>query len=241
MIARRCWLYAALIITLLKGTQIIAAEGDDTLVPAPPQEKDNVVELNISNFEKLTRASSGQTNGKWFVMLHSDAEWECPLCDALKPTWSELSRTLPSSSVNMATIDAITNRDVGVRFKLKGLPTLILFAENKMYVYPDGGAPRDIETFTHFVTEGYKDEEGDQVPKVLSAYDKLVKQAKFFIETNPDVRFVIKDLEHIWKSRRTVGIIFLILGVCLGFFWGFVIARVFQQKKTKKGLKVKKE
>ena len=83
----------------------------------------DVVELDSSNFEKLTQMNTGATTGDWFIKFY--APW-CGHCKRLAPTWEEVATEL-KGQVNVAKVDVTQNRDLGKQYGIKGFPTLLLF------------------------------------------------------------------------------------------------------------------
>lgn len=87
----------------------------------------DVVELDESNFEKLTQLNTGSTTGDWFIKFY--APW-CGHCKRLAPTWEEVATEL-KGEVNVAKVDVTQNRALGKQYGIKGFPTLLLFRRVK--------------------------------------------------------------------------------------------------------------
>ena len=108
----------------------------------------DVVELDSSNFEKLTQINTGATTGDWFIKFYSPWWYVVYLfvdllinlnytsiifsghCKRLAPTWEEVATEL-KGQVNVAKIDVTQNRALGKQYGIKGFPTLLLFRRVK--------------------------------------------------------------------------------------------------------------
>lgn len=80
-------------------------------------------ELNELNFDSVMWEATGP------VLVEFTAEW-CPPCRALAPMLQRIS-TERIGGVSVAMVDADANPNLGCRFGVRGLPTLILFARGK--------------------------------------------------------------------------------------------------------------
>ena len=119
------------------------------------QSNNYVIQLNDSNFEHLTQASSTKdqtTKGKkWFINFHSTT---CGHCLNLAPIWSTLSEEIKDfyldSDFIIGSVDVNNNPILSKRFGITQLPTILLFAEGGMFEYPPS-RPRNVDEFIKFL------------------------------------------------------------------------------------------
>jgi len=114
------------------------SESDETAADKAENEKEeevattsDVVTLDDSNFEKMTKFGAGEATGVWFIKFY--APW-CGHCKRLAPTWEEVATEL-KGKVNVAKVDVTENRALGEKYGVKGFPTLLLFKDGKMEKY----------------------------------------------------------------------------------------------------------
>ncbi|KAK1443748.1 protein disulfide-isomerase A6 like protein [Babesia gibsoni] len=151
---------AAIYLAITAAAENVA---DDHVKP----EASSVVQLNDSNFEHLTQASTGSTTGPWFVKFY--APW-CSHCRHMAPAWERLAKEL-KGVVNVADLDATRNPNVAKRFDIKGYPTLIFIDKGKMYVYK--GGERSTERLAAFATVEYEKTLSSPVPPPLTYFGML--------------------------------------------------------------------
>ncbi|OQR80607.1 hypothetical protein ACHHYP_17421 [Achlya hypogyna] len=147
-----------------KGERTIAGfkaflDGGYTAVDAKPLPKKR--DPNAPSHVKALTADSFDAEvlggGQWLVKFY--APW-CGHCKQLAPTYDALSQDL-LGRVNIAKVDVTEHEALGERFGIQGFPTLLFFADSKMYDY--SGA-RSLDALTTFVTGGYTEKEGDPIP-----------------------------------------------------------------------------
>ena len=189
---------------------------------------DVVVKLTDANFEDTTQASTGQTTGKWFVNFHSP---NCGHCQNLTPIWTSLAEELKmdhsDSGVLIGSVDVQENPILAERFEIKGLPTLLYFAEESMFVYPPARA-RSVDEFITFVlggdrensgsAGGYQNAEKSSVPKGPGGLLKLVGDLRKNVYDIEILRFLLDDVEHIFLLRKNAALLLIGIGFVLGFF-----------------------
>lgn len=93
-----------------------------------------VVELNDSNFEHLTQASTGMTTGSWFVLFKGD---KCPHCVNVKPEFEKLAEDedLRDKGIVLGRVDVPSSLLTSSRFSIKRFPTLLYLHRSKLYAY----------------------------------------------------------------------------------------------------------
>jgi len=114
---------------------------------------DSVIQLTDQTFEHQTQASTGQTTGKWLVMFH--APW-CGHCKKLMPIWNDLANGIDpeeDGNIIIATVDTTTNPNLLSRFAIRGFPTVLYFADRKMYRYK---SDRSMKALLEFATTKYR-------------------------------------------------------------------------------------
>jgi protein disulfide-isomerase-like protein len=203
-----------------------------------------VMDLTDVNFEHQTQASTGQTTGKWFVKFY--APW-CGHCKALVPVWKDLDERLqednPQDGIIIAKVDATKETQVAKRFKVQSYPTLVYFADRKMYPY---AGDRNIDALYNFATEGYKTALANPtIPSAPSMFEVKMLEFRVWFEamTNdvPHLKFLLEDIDHILTIRKNAAAFLLILGAFNGFVFGIVVSMLLGRGNKTKAQKKKKE
>jgi len=163
----------------------------------------DVVELDESNFEKLTQLNTGSTTGDWFIKFY--APW-CGHCKRLAPTWEEVATEL-KGEVNVAKVDVTQNRALGKQYGIKGFPTLLLFRRGKMVKY-SGARSKDALVNWAKSAEA-TDELPGEIPVTEKAISGLVK--------------VLEDLIGILNTKPISAIILIIGGLLIGIMLGAIM------------------
>jgi thioredoxin len=84
---------------------------------------EKVHELNELNFESLVLERSGT------VLVDFTAGW-CPPCRALSPVVAQIADEM-WGRVFVASVDADASPDLAAKFRIRGLPTLVVFQNGK--------------------------------------------------------------------------------------------------------------
>jgi len=134
----------------------------------------DVVELNDSNFEHQTQASTGMTTGSWFILFKAK---NCAHCKRLAPEFARLANDeeLQAAGVVLATVDVPTNRRTSVRFGVRGFPSLIYLHKGKLYRFKGN------RLFPHlkaFLLKGVPSMQGEIIPQPLGAITEFIQTIK---------------------------------------------------------------
>lgn len=139
----------------LEGAAADQAEPAEPKSPAkgeaePPTDEEN----GLVTLTDLTFDSVAKTTKTTFVMFH--APW-CGHCKRLAPDWALLAKSfMDNDSVVIAKVDCTENRNICVRYGVKGYPTLKLFREGNDLGEHNGG--RSLEDMQQFVKDNFVDE-----------------------------------------------------------------------------------
>jgi hypothetical protein len=141
------------------------------------------------------------------------ARRRCCCCSPLAARGALLTRlrrlravclTVADKGVLVAKLDATAHKVSSKRFGVKGFPTLKFFADGKVFDY---GGGRTLEAMEAFVSGGYSDAEGEDVPAGPQWYHELIAKA------DPHL---MEDVEHILAIRKTAAAILFIGGLVIG-------------------------
>jgi len=180
--------------------------------------KSEILTLTDETFEHQTQASTGQTTGKWLVML--GAVWCGYSCNKLHPALQQISETV--DGVLTAKVDTTSNKQLAKRFDVKKHPTLILFADRLLYPYE---GEQTVEAMKEFVSGGYKNAKGLSVPAPPSFIEKTMDDFHAFLESNKEIQYLKDDFNHILEIRKNAAIAILAIGLVVGFCLGGIMCR----------------
>jgi protein disulfide-isomerase A6 len=109
--------------------------------------KSAVLDLIPDNFDKVVLKSGIPTFVEFF------APW-CGHCKNLAPVWDELASNLEyaKNKIQIAKVDADSEKSLGARFGVQGFPTLKFF-DGKSATPEDYTGGRDLESLSDFVKE----------------------------------------------------------------------------------------
>jgi len=216
-------MYKVTVLTLLTLLSFFhSSNGNDDLKP---------VELNDDNFEHLTQAATGQTTGKWLVNFMSPG---CGHCSRLKPAWEDLAHELGTEHKDLGIINAnvnlVDNHEVRTRFGINSFPTIIYFADRKMYKY-DGG--RSVDDFVEFATNSYKTKEAETVPPPPAAWQEAMKVLRKKVANHKIMSDMLFDFDHILEVRKNAAVLLFVCGFILGCLVTFMLTLMGGQKVQK--------
>jgi len=134
-----------------------------------------IMKLDDGTFEHETQSSTGMTTGSWLIFFKAA---RCPHCQKLLPHLERLSedQDLYEQGIVLGSVDVLGNRGVSVRFGIRGFPTLVYLHQGRMYIYK--GKSRTFDAVKKFVMGGYREEEGEVIPKPTTAMEHGMKIVK---------------------------------------------------------------
>lgn len=129
------------------------------------------------------------------------APW-CGHCKALAPTWEKVAE---KASCTIADLDATVHRNAGGEMKVRGYPTLILFADNLMYEYQGGRTEDELAAFC----DNYKEKSsGKALPWNVGYVEVFVERAQDYGRT----------VMQILNFAPSVLPVFFFVGMLFGIF-----------------------
>ena len=162
-------------------------------------------------------------------------------CTKLAPVWDELADKVeaesPEDGILLAKVDCTKEKAVCGRFKVRGYPTLLYFAERSMFRY--SGA-RDIDSLAAFATGGYKESKGEDVPAPPSWFDEKVKEIRKMLDSNEQIKMIADDFAHIVDMRKNAAVLLVAIGLVVGLLMGCVLGGGGGSKKVATASKSKK-
>jgi hypothetical protein len=142
----------------------------------------------------------------------------------------------------LAKVDVTKNSALAKRFNINSYPTLKYFADRKAYPYKN---KRDLDSMYHFVTEGYKTSNTEEIPVVPGVFEEKMKQfrVKFqdMVKGHKDLKFLLEDFDHILDVRKNAAAVLVGLGVIVGFMLATILSLLRELGSGKKESKTKKE
>jgi len=173
------------------------------------------VTLTDETFEHQTQASTGQTTGKWLVMMSPASCVRA--CNAMANILEGLSSTLgddDDSNIITSRLDTQSSPITAERFEVVDHPTLIYFANRRMYRYYGETTLDDIKAF---VTTDYVEQKGEPVPAPLGPLQvqlvRLKKSIADYLLNNPSA---IPLIENITIFLCIGGVLLFIIFICFG-------------------------
>lgn len=149
------------------------------------QYRDPIVkELDDTNFEHLTQASTGATTGDWLIQFYDN---KCVDCNRLTATWETVGAQL-KTRMNVARVNVGTKGiQTGKRFKIDtNLPTFMLLRQGKIYRY--NLKKYEIESFVGFATSWYNQISPEKVPVPKTAFDNVLETVVSKLKDIPAIK-----------------------------------------------------
>jgi len=230
--------FAKLFLTLLITLSSINHNAARGLDPSPYSEE--VVELGDDQFDDITTGE----NAKWFVYFHEMKGVRN--IKILRTIWEPLAHDLITkydhSKVFAAKVLGPTaNPKLIERFDITEYPTMLFFADNKMYKYE--GEPL-IPELTEFALHTYNTTQAFDIPQEVippmweqaqgTVYKVLGLGVSAFGSIIGD-ETLVEDVEHVLKFRKNAMLVVFFTGLFLG---GLIINNLQSEKKSSK---IKKE
>ncbi|ORM40913.1 Thioredoxin domain-containing protein [Babesia sp. Xinjiang] len=190
---------------------VITVHAQNTAEVHVDTEASYVVQLNDSNFEKLTQAATGSTTGPWFIKFY--APW-CSHCRQMAPAWERAAKEL-KGVVNVADVDATRSPNVAKRFEIKGYPTIILIDKGRMYHYKHG--ERSTDRLVSFATHEYQKTISSPVPQPLTYTGMIID----FVITGVHEAHRIFDVA--FRGFFIISTFALLVGLMIGTVVGVIV------------------
>ncbi|CAG9797940.1 unnamed protein product [Chironomus riparius] len=194
-----------------------------------------VKELDDTNFEHLTQASTGATTGDWFVQFYDNS---CIDCQRLQAQWETVGAKL-KIRLNVARVNRITKGILTAkRFRVDTSPVFVLIRQGKFYRY--NLKKYDIESFVGFASSWFKNVGAEKVKVPASQFDSLIDGIVGKLKEMPNVKeLALNEYPIVFYSVAALFVIFVLLKL----FKKNPQATQTEQKKEEKTAKknVKKE
>ena len=87
-----------------------------------PQITPGIIDLDDSNFEKITSAANPTLVDFW-------AEW-CGPCKSMHPVFETLAKKYPD--IQFARVNVDQNQNIATKFAVQSIPTFIMFKDGKI-------------------------------------------------------------------------------------------------------------
>ena len=170
----------------------------------------SVVPLTYNNFEDITKIGNTTSSEDWFVMFH--APW-CKHCRKLMPTFNKASSHLFKKK-SFATVNIDKSPRLAERFRVKDLPTLIMFSKGKMYLYRS--KHRQVTDLVKFAGGSFQFQKPLPIPKDFTIIQVFLKKM---------YKDVLLTLYRMYARAPMPTFLNLFLGMILGAFCMFLIMR----------------
>lgn len=76
----------------------------------------------------------------------------------MAPTWEEFANAV-NGSIHVGKVNVPENEELGIKYKIRGFPTVKYFREQKVYNYE---GPRTVKDFKEFCEVGYTQAEEER-------------------------------------------------------------------------------
>lgn len=210
-------LAAVTLLVVLAGT---AAAGD-------------VVELDHTNFEHLTQATTGGTTGAWFVKTY--APW-CGHCKKLEPDWHTLASWTKEQGlpVNIARVDATApgNDKLAKTLGARGFPTLTMVDEGTATIFQ---GDRSLDELKLFVRGAYRPDattlysDGTDMDLFMAA-GRHQNDMRFKLKAVPGPlgevwEWIERDFETLMKNKKNIVAVIFGAGAVVGIVLGYLVGK----------------
>ncbi|KAG5675438.1 hypothetical protein PVAND_005342 [Polypedilum vanderplanki] len=142
-----------------------------------------VKELDDSNFEHLTQASTGATTGDWLIQFYDNS---CVDCQRLHAIYETIAAKL-KMRINVARVNRVTKGiQTAKRFRVESVPQFILIKQGKFYRY--NLKKYDIESFIGFAQTWYKNVGAEKIAVPKSPFENLIDTIVEYLKNMPRVK-----------------------------------------------------
>ena len=194
-----------------------------------------VFDLDESNFERQTKASSGQTKGKWFVLFSATAI-SSSQADNDNDALQSLASTIADNNIHIGRVDILQNPKLRQRFGIRYYPTHLFFANNQMFIYrgPTSVDKGAVQAMTNFLEKRYATLEGLMVPPPFTKVDEWMEQIFALVENFRRSYSVLReDMDHITRYRKNAAFVLMCIGGFIGALLVLLLRLVFSNTKSK--------
>lgn len=176
-----------------------------------------VKELDDSNFEHLTQASTGSTTGDWLVQFYDS---QCVDCNRLSATWETVGAKL-KTRLNVARVNRATKGiQTAKRFKVDQVPEFILIRQGKFYRY--NLKQYEEESFVGFATSWFNRLTAEKITTPATPFENLLDIIVQKLKGMPD-----------WKNLSSSFVDENPLSVLIAISSAFILLLGFLFKKCK--------
>lgn len=182
-----------------------------------------VKELDDTNFEHLTQASTGSTTGDWLLHFYDS---QCVDCNRISATWETVGAIL-KTRLNVARVNRATKGVLSAkRFKVEQVPEFILLRQGKYYRY--NLKQYDVESFVGFATSWFNRLTAEKVLTPATPFENVVDSVVQKLKLLPN----FKEASMSFASENP-------LPILVALSAAFIIFAIFLFKKSKSPTKSK--
>lgn len=175
-------------------------------------------------------------DGEWMVEFY--APW-CPACNALAPTWKEMSSRATKKSLAMraAAIDVTKSPGLSGRFVVTALPTIFHVKDGEFRQYK---GPRDVDSILDYV-EQKKWKQTEPIPGWKAPHSLQMSLVAEFFKLSQALRSVHNMLMETyglptWGSYLIFAVATIFIGALLGLFLVCIIDFLYPPRRSEKVL-----
>lgn len=175
-----------------------------------------VKELDDSNFEHLTQASTGSTTGNWLVLFYDNS---CVDCTRLGAICESVAAKLKLSYTNVARTNTGTKGiQTSKRFKVEKVPTFILIRKGKYYRY--NLKNYEVESLIGFATKTFQNFGAEAIKAQASPFENLIDTIVEKLKQMPNIRdnafSYINDYPLLVLSTAIVFVLYILVKLFKG-------------------------
>jgi len=195
-----------------------------------------VKELDDTNFEHLTQASTGSTTGDWFVQFYDNS---CIDCQRLQAQWETVAAKL-KIRLNVARVNRVSKGILTAkRFRVDTSPVFILIRQGKFYRY--NLKKHDIESFVGFASSWFKNVGSEKIKVPASDFDNLIDGIVAKLKAMPNVKeLALNEYPLVFYSVASLLVIFVLLKLLKKSPQDTQTEKKDDEKKAKKNVKKEK-